>query len=68
MFETIQIWTKYAILERIFPYILFLTHLQATGHSFVTITKPSSIKIGEIFCEGLEWVCKYFEGNGQKDL
>ena len=63
-----QIWTKYAILERILPYISFLKHLQAIDSSCVTITKPWSNKIGETFCEGLKWTCKLSEKNGQKDL
>ena len=39
---------------------------QSTLH-FVTITTPLSTKIGETFCEGLKWMCKLFEKNGQKD-
>ena len=36
--------------------------------SFVRITKPLSNKIEETFCEGLKWMCKLFEKNGQKDV
>ena len=43
-----------------------LKHSQAIDPSFVTITKPLSNKIEETFCEGLKWICKFFEIKGQK--
>ena len=46
-----------------FPY---LKHLQALVPSFITIIKPLSNKIAEIFCEGLKRMCKIFEIDGKK--
>ena len=46
----------------------FLKHLQAVDPSFATIIKPLSNKIGETSCEGLKWMCKLFEKNGQSNL
>ena len=46
----------------------FLKHLQAIDPSFGTIIKPLRNEIGETFCEGLKWMGKLFEKNGQKVL
>ena len=45
--------------------LLYLKYLPAIDSSFVTNTKPISKKTGETFCEGLKWMCKPFEINGQ---
>ena len=46
----------------------FLKHLHAIDPSFVTITKPLSNKIGGTFCEGLKYMCKFFEKNGNLSI
>ena len=66
--EIFQIWTKYARLERISIMFPYLKHLQAIDPSFITITKPLSNKIIQTFDEGLEWIWKFFEINGQKNF
>ena len=67
IFEIFQIWTKYAILEQIFPYIFFFETFPSNQPFIcITITKPLSSKTGKTFCEGLKWMCKLFEKNGQR--
>ena len=56
---------SYARLERISP-VSLLKHLPVIDPSFVTLTKRSSNEIRETFCEGVKWMCKFFEINAQQ--
>ena len=64
VFEIVQIWTKFARLERTFSTFSYLKHLQAIGRSFVTITKLFSKRyMGNKIFKNL-----YFSGNPRNIL
>ena len=50
------------------PSVSLFDEFVSIGSLFVIITKLSSNEIRETYCEGLNWMCKLFEKNAEKDF